>query len=62
MIHTRILSAGVLALAALLPASASAEEDLNWQFVPGIPRPVEMAIVSGDPSATGTFTFTVTAP
>ncbi len=62
MIHTRILSAGVLALAALLPASASAEEDLNWQFVPGIPRPVEMAIVSGDPSREGPYVVRYRTP
>jgi len=62
MFQSRIFSAGVLALAALLPASAGAEEDLNWQFVPGIPRPVEVAIVSGDPSKEGPYVVRYRTP
>jgi hypothetical protein len=62
MFQSRIFSAGVLALAVLLPASAGAEEDLNWQFVPGIPRPVEVAIVSGDPSKEGPYVVRYRTP
>lgn len=46
-----------LATAASLPARADDVDDskLNWQFVPGYHRPIEMAIVSGDPAQPGPF-------
>jgi hypothetical protein len=44
------------ALAALpLPAAAEDEPELKWAFVPGYPRPIEMAVVSGDPTQPGPF-------
>lgn len=62
MFCNRILAAGALALATFVPATAGVAEELNWQFVPGIPRPVEVAIVSGDPSKEGPYVVRYRTP
>ncbi|MBI1395933.1 MAG: hypothetical protein GC151_08120 [Betaproteobacteria bacterium] len=57
MIRTSGVAALALAAMTALPMAASADEnkDLDWHFVAGLPRPIEMAIVSGDPSKPGPF-------
>lgn len=57
MFRTSALAALALAgLCALpFPAAAEDDQDLKWSFVPGYPRPIEMAIVSGDPAQPGPF-------
>jgi hypothetical protein len=62
MFRTSIQAAGILALAAIASAPAGAEEELKWQFVPGIPRPVEVAVVSGDPSKEGPYVVRYRTP
>ncbi|MEI7970794.1 MAG: cupin domain-containing protein [Betaproteobacteria bacterium] len=54
---TRMLAALGLALMASLHLAAAAEDspELKWQFVAGVPRPIEMAVVSGDPSQPGPY-------
>ena len=60
---THATAAGVLALAAL-PAAFAAEGDdsLEWKYVPGIARPIEMAIVSGNPAEPGPYVVRYRAP
>ena len=47
------------ALALAFTGAAFAEdtptEALQWHFVPGVPKPIEMAVVSGDPAAEGPY-------
>lgn len=39
-----------------LAISADASADtLEWHYVPGIPKPIEMAVVSGDPTRDGPY-------
>ena len=51
------LASAALALAALSPIAgiAAENEELNWQYVPGVPKPIEMAVVSGDPTQPGPY-------
>lgn len=59
-----ILSGLALALAAVLPGHVLAEDtqELKWQFMPGIPRPIEVAVVSGDPSQPGPYVIRYRMP
>ncbi len=60
---THATAAGVFALAALPAAFAAQGDDaLEWKFVTGIARPIEMAIVSGDPAQAGPFVVRYRAP
>ena len=51
------MSFAAMVLAATLPLGAFAEDapQLEWKFVTGIPRPIEMAVVSGDPTQPGPY-------
>ncbi|MFO1321362.1 MAG: cupin domain-containing protein [Burkholderiales bacterium] len=57
MSRTTALAAFALAAASLIPVAATAadEPELKWAFVAGVPRPVEMAIVSGNPDEAGPY-------
>lgn len=44
------LAVSSIAFAADTPADA-----LEWRYVPGISKPIEMAVVSGDPAADGPY-------
>lgn len=57
MSRATALAALALAAASLAPALAFAEEEpeLKWAFIAGIPRPVEVAVVSGDPEQAGPY-------
>lgn len=58
------IAAVALAAFAALPVTAAADEnqELEWKFVPGIPRPIEVAIVSGDPAQSGPFVIRYRMP
>lgn len=45
-----MLGLSSFAIAADAPADA-----LEWRYVPGIAKPIEMAVVSGDPAASGPY-------
>jgi hypothetical protein len=59
---SRTAAVVLLALATLPAARAADEPVLEWKFVTGYPRPMEMAIVSGDPSQPGPFVVRYRAP
>jgi hypothetical protein len=52
----------LLALAAVPAARAADDQQLEWKFVTGYPRPMEMAIVSGDPAKEGPYVVRFRAP
>lgn len=51
-----------LAAPAVIAADEPAAEELQWKFVPGIPRPIEVAIVSGDPGQPGPYVLRLRMP
>ncbi|MCU0869958.1 MAG: cupin domain-containing protein [Burkholderiales bacterium] len=58
--------AGLAGLAILTAAPAVVRADdapaLEWQFVPGLARPIERAIVSGDPAQPGPYVIRYRMP
>jgi hypothetical protein len=67
MIRTfsRLLGALALGIAATGPALAAEtvnDQDLKWSFVPGFARPIEVAVVSGDPNQPGPFVIRMRMP
>ncbi|MCW5625367.1 MAG: cupin domain-containing protein [Burkholderiales bacterium] len=65
MLH-RVARFGVAALVAFASSTWAAEtvpdDQLKWAFIPGIPRPVEVAIVSGDPAQPGPYVVRYRTP
>jgi hypothetical protein len=60
-----LLSALALGLAATAPgfaAETAGDQDLKWSFLPGFARPIEVAIVSGDPAQPGPFVIRLRMP
>lgn len=67
MIRTfsRLLGALALGIAATGPALAAEtvnDQDLKWSFVPGFARPIEVAVVSGNPNEPGPFVIRLRMP
>ena len=67
MIRTLSRLFGALALGMAVTASAAAaetvkDEDLKWSFVPGFARPIEVAMVSGNPAEPGPFVIRLRMP
>jgi len=54
-----------LACAASLPTHAAEtvnDQEIKWAFIPGFARPIEVAVVSGDPSQPGPFVIRMRMP
>lgn len=67
MIRSFSHSLAALALGlALTPSGFAAEsvndQDLKWSFMPGFARPIEVAIVSGDPNQPGPYVIRLRMP
>lgn len=65
----RSLSQSLAALALGLATTASGfaaetvnDQDLKWSFMPGFARPIEVAIVSGDPNQPGPYVIRLRMP
>ncbi len=62
---SRPLAALAFACAVILPVHAAESvngDDLKWSFTPGFARPIEVAVVSGDPSQPGPFVIRMRMP
>ena len=62
---SQLLAAVALGLAATAPGLASEtvnDQDLKWSYMPGFARPIEVAIVSGDPNQPGPYVIRLRMP
>jgi quercetin dioxygenase-like cupin family protein len=62
---TQLLAALALGLAATTPGFAAEtvnDQDLKWSYMPGFARPIEVAIVSGDPNQPGPYVIRLRMP
>jgi hypothetical protein len=55
MIRAVFSTLALVAATALAQAPAIAADDLEWKYVPGLARPIEVAVISGDPSQAGPY-------
>lgn len=53
---------GFAATGTVVAADAVNDQDLKWSYMPGFSRPIEVAIVSGDPSQPGPYVIRMRMP